>query len=104
MWKRYISSNSATFCSVTWVTSMIFILLIHAGCCRIFPMRGCSDTTIHRVRPGETLEEISVQYYGSELNARLILEANYLKEKGRKLKAEQKMVIPARQRKCTGRQ
>ena len=72
---------------------IVMSTLFMAGCCPL--MLRCSDT-VHIVRPGDTLEDISVQYYGSETHKRLILEANYLKEKGRRLKSGQRIKIPAR--------
>jgi nucleoid-associated protein YgaU len=69
----------------------IIILLAVSSCC---PLSMRFSDTYHTVRPGETLEEISVQYYGSRLQMRLIMEANYLKEKGKRLKAGQRLKIP----------
>lgn len=66
------------------------IILFSVGCC---PINMNYSDTIHIVRPGDTLEDISIKCYGSELQTRIIMEANYLKEKGR-IKAGQRLKIP----------
>ena len=71
--------------------AMIILMILMTSCCSV----ALSDT-VHIVAPGDTLEEISVHYYGSELQMRLIMEANYLKEKGR-LEAGKKLIIPRRE-------
>ena len=72
---------------------VMLVILFVTGCCHLGV--GCSDTT-HIVQPGDTLEHIAIRYYGSELHMRLILEANFLKEEGIRLKKGQRIKIPRR--------
>jgi nucleoid-associated protein YgaU len=60
----------------------------------MFPMRGCLDTR-HIVKTGDTLEKISMKYYGDEFCVRLIIEANSFEHKDA-LTVGQRIIIPAR--------
>jgi len=70
---------------------LLVLCLLLSGCCGIINTQYTDP--IHIVQPHETLEEISVQHYGSELQMNIIMEANHLKAK-QKLTAGQKIRIP----------
>jgi nucleoid-associated protein YgaU len=71
----------------------LFVLLpvFFSSCCLLSPCPVYETSYI--VSPGDTLEEISIKFYGSELQMRLIMEANFLKQRGR-LEAGRKLIIP----------